>query len=78
VQIFKNNELLYVSGLLDKREIFLAIFYEVSALGPLNKIHLPNMEISFDIVTIYQILTNRGSCANVIKNYAKKNDARDV
>jgi hypothetical protein len=29
-------------------------------------------KISFDVLTLYEILTNRGSCVDIIKDYAKK------
>jgi hypothetical protein len=31
----------------------------------------PSSKISFDVLTIYEILTNRGSCINIIKRYAR-------
>jgi hypothetical protein len=33
---------------------------------------IPNEDIIFDIVTMYNILTKRGKCISIIKNYAKK------
>jgi hypothetical protein len=60
------------SNLLDKKEVFLSILTHVSSRSQISKFYSPNTEISFDVVTIYEILTNRGSCTTITKNYAKK------
>jgi hypothetical protein len=72
VTIPKQNEWSDVSGIpLNKSDMFLALFATGNAGYPENKFDNPDFIISFDVMTIYQILTNRGSCVKIIKNYAK-------
>jgi hypothetical protein len=71
VTLFKNGKLREVSGVLDKKDVF-AIFTTATPWLQVSKFYSPDTEISFDIVTIYEILTNRASCTTIIKNYAKE------
>jgi hypothetical protein len=62
-----------VSGIpLKISDMFLSLFATGAAEDPDNKYDISGFTISFDVVTIYQILTDRGSCVSIIKNYAKK------
>jgi hypothetical protein len=69
----KNDEWKNVLGVtLNRSDMFLALFSTGGAGHPDNKYDIPGYTITFDVVTIYQILSNRGSCVKIIKIYAKK------
>jgi hypothetical protein len=73
VEITKNNTWKDVSGIaLNMGEMFSALFETGAAEEPENKFDISGFTISFDVITIYKILTDRGSCVSIIKNYAKK------
>jgi hypothetical protein len=57
---------------LSKRDMISAVFKRKNFLFVEDKFDNQGFEITCDVVTIYDIFTNRGACVDAIKNYAKK------
>jgi hypothetical protein len=73
ITIPKNKKWQNVTGIpLNISDMFLALFASGASDNPQNKFDIEGIKITFDVLTIYQILTNRGSCVKIIQNYAKK------